>query len=60
MKISVEFPDEMETRLDDLAKQDGHSNRSAVIRKIVNLFFEKNLQFSSVLDENKKDEKEAK
>ena len=60
MKISVEFPDEMETRLDDLAKQDGHSNRSAVIRKIVNLFFEKKLTFSIILDENKKDEKEAK
>ena len=60
MKLNIEIPDEWETRLDDLAKQDGHSNRSAVIRKIVNLFFEKNLQFSSVSDENKKDEKEAK
>ena len=47
-KINIEMPDEWETRLDDLAKQDGHSNRSAVIRKILNLFFAKKLQFSSV------------
>ena len=60
MKLNIEIPDEWETRLDDLAKQDGHSNRSAVIRKIVNLFFEKKLTFSIILDENKKDEKEEK
>ena len=39
MKMNIEIPDEWETRLEELAKQDGHSNRSAVIRKIVNLFF---------------------
>ena len=60
MKLNIEIPDEWETRLDDLAKQDGHSNRSAVIRKIVNLFFEKKLTFSIILDENKKDGKDEK
>jgi metal-responsive CopG/Arc/MetJ family transcriptional regulator len=49
-KINIEIPDEWETRLDELAEQDGHSNRSAVIRKIISLFFAKKLQFSSVLE----------
>ena len=50
MKINFEVPDEWASKLDELARQDGHSNRSAVIRKIVNLFFACNLQFSSVFD----------
>jgi hypothetical protein len=39
MKINFEAPDEWEKLLDEEAKKDGHSNRAAVIRKIVNLFF---------------------
>ena len=47
MKISFEAPDEWEALLDEEAQKDGHSNRAAVIRKIVNLFFADKLQFSS-------------
>jgi len=47
MKISFEAPDEWEGLLDEEAKKDGHSNRAAVIRKIVNIFFADKLQFSS-------------
>ena len=48
MKISFEAPDEWEKLLDEEAEKDGHSNRAAVIRKIVNLFFGQKLLFSSV------------
>ena len=48
MKISFEAPDEWGKLLDEEAKKDGHSNRAAVIRKIVNLFFGQKLLFSSV------------
>jgi len=48
MKISFEAPDEWGKLLDEEAKKDGHNNRAAVIRKIVNLFFGKKLLFSSV------------
>ena len=63
MKMNIEIPDEWETRLDDLAKQDGHSNRSAVIRKIVNLFFveKKNfLELSTNKDSNNKQQQKGK
>lgn len=46
MKMSVEMPDEWGEKLDKLAKQDGHSNRAAVVRKIINLFFVNGLTFS--------------
>lgn len=39
MKINFDAPDEWGSLLDEEAKRDGHSNRAAVIRKIVNLFF---------------------
>ena len=48
MKICFEAPDEWENKLDELARQDGHSNRAAVIRKIVNLFFAEKLSFSII------------
>lgn len=48
MKISFEAPDEWEKMLDDEAKKDGHSNRAAVIRKIVNLFFAQESHFVAV------------
>ena len=50
MKMSIEVPDAWGDKLDELAKQDGHSNRAAVIRKIVNSFFAQKLRFSSVCD----------
>lgn len=52
MKISIEAPDEWEKLLDDEAKKDGHSNRAAVIRKIVNLFFADKSHFVALCDEN--------
>lgn len=58
MKMNIEIPDEWGNKLDELAKQDGHSNRSAVVRKIVNLFFIKKLPF--VTYEAKSNEKEPK
>ena len=54
MKISFEAPDEWGKLLDSEAEKDGHSNRAAVIRKIVNLFFDKNLRFSSVRETKEK------
>lgn len=48
MKITVEISDEMGERIDLEAKKDGHSNRNAVIRKVLNLFFCGKLQFTSV------------
>ena len=53
MKMNIEIPDEWETRLDELARQDGHSNRSAVIRKICNLFFAQKKNF---LEQEAKDQ----
>ena len=54
MKISFEAPDEWEKLLDEQAKKDGHSNRAAVIRKIVNLFFTDASHFVAFM-ENKKE-----
>ena len=48
MKITFTAPDEWQERLDELAKCDGHSNRGAIVRKILKIFFDQNLQFSSV------------
>jgi len=39
MKINFDAPDDWAALLDEEAAKDGHSNRAAVIRKIVNLFF---------------------
>ena len=36
---ALELPDDVNELLDALAQQDGHKNRSAVIRKAVNYFF---------------------
>ena len=54
MKMNIEIPDEWGNTLDELAKQDGHSNRSAVIRKICNLFFAQKKNF---LEHEKRDSK---
>ena len=39
MKITLELSDEMGELIDLEAKKDGHTNRNAVIRKALNLFF---------------------
>ena len=46
MRISFDAPEEWEALLKEEAKKDGHSNCTAVIRKIVNLFFKEKLAFS--------------
>ena len=46
MKISFDIPEEWLPLLDKLAAEDGHSNRAAVIRKIMNLFFAEKQNFS--------------
>ena len=51
MKISFDIPDEWGPLLDKLAAKDGHSNRAAVIRKIMNLFFAENLAQTCHCDE---------
>lgn len=51
MRINIEFPDEWEQKLEEYAKMDGHSNRAAVIRKIVNNFFAGELAFSRLYTE---------
>ena len=48
MKISLNVPDEWGPLLDMEAKKDGHSNRAAIIRKIVNLFFAQLENFSEL------------
>ena len=40
MKITVEISEEVGRKIDLEAKKDGHSNRNAVIRKVLNLFFD--------------------
>ena len=47
MKITVELPDEMGERIDLEARKDGHTNRNAVIRKVLNSFFAVEIQHSS-------------
>lgn len=47
MRISFEAPNEWGVLLDEQAKKDGHSNRAAVIRKVMNLFFAGKLAFYS-------------
>ena len=51
MKISFDAPDEWGPMLDEQAKKDGHSNRAAVIRKIVNLFFGDKSHFVTFLEQ---------
>lgn len=51
MKTSFDIPDEWGPLLDKLAAKDGHSNRAAVIRKIMNHFFAENLAQTCHSDE---------
>lgn len=45
MKITLELSDEMGELIDLEAKKDGHTNRNAVIRKALNLFFENEFNY---------------
>lgn len=46
MKITVEISEEVGRKIDLEAKKDGHSNRNAVIRKVLNLFFDEKPNFT--------------
>lgn len=46
MKITVEISEEVGRKIDLEAKKDGHSNRNAVIRKVLNLFFDEKPNFA--------------
>lgn len=37
--VALEFPDDIVNQIDARAQQDGHKNRSAVIRKAISYFF---------------------
>ena len=39
MKITVDVDEQLGKKIDLEAKKDGHTNRNAVIRKVLNLFF---------------------
>lgn len=41
MKVSLNYPDELDSAIMERAKEDGHGNRSAVIRKALTLFLSK-------------------
>ena len=58
MKVSFDAPDEWEKLLDEEAQKDGHSNRAAVIRKIVTNYFAEKVAFCS--PQNQKSETERK
>ena len=58
MKVSFDAPDEWGPLLDEQARKDGHSNRAAVIRKIVNLFFADKSHFVALQDEATVDQNE--
>lgn len=40
MRITIDYPDEIDSKLLQIAKKDGHENRSAIIRKAINFFLE--------------------
>ena len=40
MKVSLEIPEEIDKKIINEAKKDGHENRSAIIRKALAFYFE--------------------
>jgi metal-responsive CopG/Arc/MetJ family transcriptional regulator len=40
MRITIDYPDEIDQELMQEAKKDGHENRSAIIRKAINFFLD--------------------
>ena len=57
MKINFDAPEEWGPKLDELAQKDGHSNRAAVIRKIITLFFEEKQNFSEHSEKSQEHDK---
>ena len=55
MKITVEIPDEWGQQLDFAASLDGHTNRAAVIRKALKVFFAEKSHFVSLPKNEKKE-----
>lgn len=56
MKVTVDLPDSMIKNIDIQAQKDGHSNRGAVIRKAVTLFFNEIVNYNQLKATNKKKE----
>ena len=48
MKITVDVSDDLVFKIDREAQNDGHSNRNAVIRKVLQLFFGQTVNFSQM------------
>lgn len=40
MRVTIDYPDEIDLELMQEAKKDGHENRSAIIRKAINFFLD--------------------
>jgi len=45
MKITVDVDEQLGKRIDLEASKDGHSNRNAVIRKVLTLFFDNKVNY---------------
>ena len=54
MKITVDVSDEFILKIDREAQKDGHSNRNAVIRKVLQLFFGGTVNFGQTAVKEKK------
>ena len=59
MKITVEIPDEWGEQLDYAASLDGHTNRAAVIRKALKVFFAEKSHFVSFCKNQVPEKKEV-
>ena len=45
MKISIDIPNSLDPQIMSVAKEDGHTNRAAAIRKMIFFYFEKKSPF---------------
>ena len=48
MRINIELPDAWGPVIDQEAAKDGHSNRSAVVRKCVSVFFARDAAYTRI------------
>lgn len=60
MKITVNVQDDLVFKIDREAQKDGHSNRNAVIRKVLQLFFDQSVNFSQTKVKTNKSEAVSK
>lgn len=58
MKITVEIDEAMGEKIDLEARKDGHSNRNAVIRKALNLFFDNEVNYGQSVNKETCGQKE--